>query len=122
MTSPAPDPASAAFEEAADTLDRASVETGAAAGRVRRLRRQRASGSPWREVLGQGVARNLLEEIGGAAARVASAAGQLRRAIVHALLGDGLRVKQIADTLGVSHQRISRVLTHNSEDHPSDPG
>jgi DNA-binding NarL/FixJ family response regulator len=43
-----------------------------------------------------------------AVSQVSSAAGRLRRATAHALLADGLRVKQIAYVLGVSHQRISR--------------
>jgi hypothetical protein len=121
MTAPAHDPVSAAFEDAADALDQAPVEASAAARRVRRLRGARASGRRWGDILGRGVARNLLEEIGGLARRMSSAAGRLRRAIVDALLGDGLRVTQIAETLGVSHQRISRVLAHNAEDHPSQP-
>jgi hypothetical protein len=79
MTSPAQDPASAAFEETADTLDQAAVEARTAARRVRRLRRERTQGGRWRDVLGGGVAQDLLAEIGGAVGRQSSAAGRLRR-------------------------------------------
>ena len=44
------------------------------------------------------------------------------RAIAHALLADGPRVKQIAEVLDViSYQRISRVLRH-SNSHPPRSG
>jgi AraC-like DNA-binding protein len=121
MTMPADDPTVATFEETADTLDRAAANTAIAARRVRHLRGERMRGRPWREVLGRREGRSLLELVGAAASQLSSTAGRLRRAIAHALLADGLRVNQIADVLGVSHQRISRLL-NQAHRRPSPPG
>lgn len=112
MTSPADDSALATFEDAADTLDRAAADTTTAAHSVRRLRGERMSGQPWRDVLGEQAARNVLGLLAAAASQLNTATGHLRGAIAYALRSDGLRVKQIAEVLGVSHQRISRVLSH----------
>jgi hypothetical protein len=110
------DPTSAVFDQAADTLDQAAADARTEAGRIRHLRRQRARGRAWRDVLGAGVARSLLEELAMTGGQMTSVGGRLRRAIVAALLGEGQRVKQIADSLGVSHQRVSRVLGQSAED------
>jgi hypothetical protein len=57
-----------------------------------------------------------------AGTKLSAATGRLRRAIAHALLADGPRVKQIAEVLDViSYQRISRVLSH-SNSHPPRSG
>lgn len=112
----AQDQTSAVFDEAADTLDQAAAGARGEARRIRGLRRERAKARTWREVLGAGVGRNLLEDLALTAGQMSSVAGQLRRAIVHALLAEGQRVKQIAESLGVSHQRISHVLSRNAED------
>lgn len=114
MTSTGSDRTSVVLEEAADTLDQAASDARTEAGRLRHLRRQRARGRPWREVLGGGVARGLLEELALTAGQISGVGGRLRRAIVQALLGEGQRVKQIAESLGVSHQRVSRVLRQNA--------
>jgi hypothetical protein len=119
MPSPADDPASATFDEAADALDRAAADTATAARQVRHLRGERMRGRAWREVLGRRATRNLLELLSAATTQLSAATGRLRRAIVHALLADGLRVRQIAEVLGVSHQRVSRVLGHG---HGRPPG
>jgi hypothetical protein len=109
MSQSTDDPALPAFEEAADSLDRAASDTAEAARHVRRLRSERLKGRPWREVLGRKAARNLLDLLASATSQSSSTVGRLRRAIVDALRGDGLRVGEIADALGVSHQRISRI-------------
>jgi hypothetical protein len=111
---PADDPDLTTFEEVADTLDQAAGDSTTAARQVRRLRAERIRGRPWREVLSRPAARSLLELVGAAAGELSRTTGRLRRAIVHALLDDGLRVKQIADILGVSHQRISSVINHGN--------
>jgi hypothetical protein len=113
MTSPGDDPTVATFEEAANTLEEAAAQTTTAARHVRGLGRERMRGRSWREVLSRRAARNVLEPVAAATTQLSAAAGRLRRAIVNALLADGLRVKQIADVLGVSHQRISRILHHD---------
>jgi ribosomal protein S11 len=110
VTSPADDAALATFEEAADTLDRAAADTTTAARGLRRLRGERMKGRPWREVLGRRAARNVLDLLTAAATQLSAATGRLRRAIARALFADGLRVKQIAEVLDVSHQRVTRIL------------
>ena len=118
MTPVAQDQTSAVLDEAADTLDQAATGARGEARRIRRLRRERAKAGTWREVLDAGVARNLLEDLAVTAGQMSSMAGQVRRAIVHALLAEGQRVKQIAESLGVSHQRISRVHQNDEDERP----
>jgi hypothetical protein len=101
------------LEEVADDLDQTAAENKTAARRLRRLGAQRRNGRPWREVLGGKATRDLLTLVTGLASRLSSATGRLRRGVAQALLSEGLRVRQIADLLGVSHQRVSRVLKEN---------
>ncbi len=102
------------FDEVADELDRTAKDTSAVARRVRRLRRATAKGRPAREVFASEPARTLLGRLASVSARLAGATGTLRRTVARALVGDGLRVGEIAERLGVSHQRVSKVINHHS--------
>ena len=104
------------FEEAAEKLDEAAAETTAAAEGARQLRLQRLRGLSWREVFDSPESKQLLSSLGNASRSLLSAAGRLRRAVATALFTEGVRVGKIAEVLGVSHQRVSRLLAHRRAD------
>ena len=98
------------FEGVASELESAADETRKAARGVRRVVAKRGSGEPWEKVVGGASGRELLGRVAGVASRLSAATVRLRQGIVRGLLSEGLGVRRIADFLGVSHQRISRVL------------
>lgn len=104
----------ATLDEVADELDSTARETSAVARRVRRLRQARAKGRPVREIFRAEPARALLGRLASVSARLATATGSLRRLVARALVDEGLRVGEIAERLGVSHQRVSKVVNHQS--------
>ncbi len=105
------DRALGAVERAADTLDAAAADTRAAARRLRTVRTARRRGRRWGEILANGTARELLGLLGSATRRLTDASASARRALSQALVADGLRIGEVAELIGVSHQRISQVLT-----------
>lgn len=105
----------AALDEVADSLDAAAVDQRRASRRLRRLGQERRRGRPWREVLGGGVARELLGGLTALATGLTVGGARLRRVIARTLRSDGLRVGEIAALLGVSHQRASGIV--NGADH-----
>ena len=97
------------FEGVASDLEGAADESRRAARGVRRAVAQRGRGKSWEKVVGGAAGRELLGRVAGVASRLSGATVRLRRGIVRGLLNEGVGVRRIAEFLGVSHQRISRV-------------
>jgi Homeodomain-like domain-containing protein len=106
------------LDEVADDLDGAAADNRAAARQLRRLSARRRQGHPWRDVLVTSSTRNLLGHVADVASRLATGTGRLRRAVIHALRADGARVGEIAEHLGVSHQRVSRLINGDRANGP----
>ncbi|MBV9283146.1 MAG: helix-turn-helix domain-containing protein [Acidimicrobiia bacterium] len=98
------------FEDVASDLEGAADETRKAARGVRRAVAERGRGEPWEQVVGGPSGRDLLGRVAGVASRLSGATVRLRQGIVRGLLSEGVGVRRIAEFLGVSHQRISRVV------------
>ncbi len=87
-----------------------------ALSRAQDIRRQRAIGEPYREIVSP-EARPLIVELIAENMKVLSTAGaRLRREMAQALRDEGLTIDAIAKLFGVSRQRISELLRGRSSD------
>ena len=116
LTDGTEEPALELFEGVASDLESAADETRKAAGGVRRAVANRGHGQTWQEVVGGASGRDLLGRVAGIAGRLSAATVRLRQGIVRGLRSEGVGVRRIAEFLGVSHQRISRVLKDTDRD------
>jgi transposase len=57
--------------------------------------------------------RLVLDLLGGSAERLAAAVGGIRRAWAASLAEQGVSIRQIGERFGVSHQRVSALLTRH---------
>jgi hypothetical protein len=118
LTGEVEEPALQVFEGVASDLESAADETRKAARGVRQAVAKRERGQTWQKVVGGTAGRDLLGRVAGVAARLSGATVRLRQGIVQGLLSDGVGVRRIAEFLGVSHQRISRVIKDTDRQEP----
>ncbi len=101
---------SSALEQVADAADAVVADQRQVAKRARALQRLRDRGASWSDIVeGEGGA-ELLHLLRRSAQSLAGALGALARTIAHSLAGEGHSRRQIAQRLGVSHQRVSALL------------
>ena len=98
-----------ALDEAASAAEDGAREQRRVAAIARRAahRERESPGEPGTAARAQSV----LTALGASAERLAASVGGLRRALVRAFAESGMSVRQIADRLGVSHQRVSVLLS-----------
>lgn len=95
----------AALLESVDHID------GVMARVVESYNSQRAAGEPWGDIMQQQpqplAITRLHERLNG----VVAAGAALRRAVVAALVAEGVSKTQIAKVLGLSHQRVAQITS-----------
>ncbi|MGH9089625.1 MAG: hypothetical protein ACRDYZ_16210 [Acidimicrobiales bacterium] len=74
------------------------------------LRRQRASGKEWREILSDEEQPGSMQVVSRMLACLAKASGTLRKELVDTLRREGVSIPAIARMFGVTHQRVSNLL------------
>jgi hypothetical protein len=95
-------------------LDKLSDDHRRLSGMVQELRRARAGGQAWKDVIfdeGEPGSMQLLSEMLG---YLSKASGSLRKELVEELRQEGVSIPAIARLLGVTHQRISNLLRRKS--------
>jgi hypothetical protein len=112
---PKTDPALDSLNEFADTVEDSAAEQRALAKRARRLGRTRVRGKPWWEVVATDGNPSLPAESTKLLARLAGANTRVRQRLARALRAEGVGIEQIARLFGVTHQRVSRILSQRSE-------
>jgi hypothetical protein len=94
---------------------RRTVEANASDGRllvrrIDRLRKARADGRPWREILASEPKPGVLDLVGRMFTRLSESGAGLRRPLAVGLRREGLSIPAIARLFEVSHQRVSNLL------------
>ncbi|HET6795383.1 MAG TPA: hypothetical protein VFH45_13120 [Acidimicrobiales bacterium] len=105
-----------ALREVADAADATSREQHRAAGAVRRIADRRERGASWRDISASDSALRVVELLAGGASRLREAAGRLRRVIAGGLADEGMTTRKIGERFGVSHQRVSTLLSRGEDD------
>ena len=99
-----------ALEEVAATADAVADEQRQAARRARAMQRQRDRGWSWARILDQEGEPGLLGLLRGSGRRLSEATRRLAHTVATELRAEGESSRRVARRLGVSHQRISRML------------
>lgn len=103
-------PMTDALEELALAADETARDQQRLARRARAMVRQRGRGRPWSSILKTERQPGALELLGASTRRLASIGGRFRRALGRTLTTEGRSTRQIANDLGVTHQRVSVML------------
>lgn len=96
-------------------------ETGRAVTVVRRWRRRRTRGESWTALVRSSAGQALLGIAAGVARSSAELVGRLRALVVRQLSGEGWTRRQIAELVGVSHQRVSKIAQPATSREPARP-
>ena len=78
--------------------------------RVGELRRRRAEGGAWRDILAEEEPPGTMQVVSRMLATLAGASGTLRKELVDDLRREGASIPAIAKLFGVTHQRVSNLL------------
>ena len=108
---PGTDDMSMALEELAASAEQTAIEQRQVAASARFLSRQRAEGRSWSSILGEGEHPSVVQVLSASLWRLGETSGRFRAAVAIALAREGLSTRQIASRLGVTHQRVSAMLS-----------
>lgn len=100
-----------ALEQNVDTVE-------AIRRRAEQLRRQRAAGEAWSDIVGAESRPLVVELLSANLARLSEVGSRFRRAQARALYDEGVTMDRIATLFGVSRQRVSALLRENRPRRP----
>ena len=107
------------FLKALTALEKVLADNGRRASlikkRIARLRRLRAKGEPYAEIVSTKDGPLIVQLLTESSAALDSSGGNVRRAEAEALYAEGLTMEQIAKRFGVTRQRISALLRKAAE-------
>ncbi len=110
MASAAPrDEIDVALESLSRALEEITKDQVVLLERLRVLRDRRATGAPWREILADDDEPPAMQLLSQILRRLSVTSGEVRRSVVMVLRGQGVSLVDIAQLLGVTHQRIANI-------------
>jgi len=105
------DQAADAMEMVADAADAAADDERRVARQARAVGRLLAKGKSWVEVVDSGAVSRVLKLLRASINQLGAAARRLQVAVAGALVDEGMTTRQIGERFGVTHQRISALLS-----------
>ena len=84
--------------------------------RIAQLRRSRARDVPYAELVGREQGPLIVQLLTQSSAALDTAGANVRRAEAEALYAEGMTMEQIAESFGVTRQRVSALLRRGSQD------
>jgi predicted XRE-type DNA-binding protein len=109
------DEAYATLVDVAERAESAADEQRQVARQARQAARQARRGATWSDLTDSGVLPSIWRSLSDAAGQLAQLTGALRSAVARALVAEGLTTRQIGQRFGVSHQRISALLSRQAQ-------
>lgn len=106
-------PTAGALHQIAEAADETARDQQRVSRRARSMSRQRLLGWSWSKILERERQPGLLVLMDRSARRLNEVTGRFRTALAQALVVEGFSTRQIAKIFGVTHQRISAMLTRS---------
>lgn len=100
------------LEEIAETADAVADDQREIARRARRMQGLRDRGWSWSDILEREPLPGLVERLTRSTRRLVDGAAAFRERLAQQLAGEGWTRRRIARVLGVTHQRVSAILTN----------
>lgn len=114
-------PTAGALNQIAEAADETVRDQQRVSRRARSMSRQRLLGWSWSQILERERQPGLLVLMDRSARRLHEVTGGFRTALCQALVDEGLSTRQIAKIFGVTHQRISAMLSRAAPAPPVTP-
>lgn len=109
------DPAAEALDGVAAVASEVATEQRRVAGIARTMARRHRHGASLRQLVDDDAGQRLVVLLRDSAALLVGIAGRLQRVLVKGLSAEGLSTRQIGSHFGVSHQRISSLLSRRDD-------
>lgn len=105
------DEVGAALDALSDAIERNAGDERMLQGRLAALRRERASGTGVTKALEQEPVPGTMALLGQILSRLMETSGTARRALARSMRSEGTSIPAIARVFGVTHQRVSNILS-----------
>lgn len=100
-----------ALDALSDAIERNTGDERMLQGRLAGLRRERASGTAVTAALQEEPSPGTMELLGRILSRLMDASGTARRSLARSMREEGTSIPTIARVFGVTHQRVSNILS-----------
>jgi hypothetical protein len=111
MPNQRPDEVVGALDALSDAIERNSGDERLLLGRLASLRRAQMSGTTVTAALEEEPNPGTMQLLGRILSRLMEASGNARRALARSMRAEGTSIPSIARVFGVTHQRVSNILS-----------